>query len=95
MTLKDKLNKFNNWKDRLSAYGLALTLLGVDQTFGSPASGAEYRMSRTAILRGEYVRVLQDEEMFGIIGALIEEPEGSLSEYLADCPMDEYFSLDR
>ena len=89
MTLKDKLNKFNNWKDRLSAYGLALTLLGVDQTFGSPASGAEYRMSRTAILRGEYVRVLQDEEMFGIIGELIKEPEGSLSEYLADCPMDE------
>ena len=89
MTLKDKINKFNNWKDRLSAYGLALTMLGVDQTFGSPVKGAEYRMSRTAILRGEYVRVLQDEEMYGIIGDLIKEPEGSFEEFLTDSPMDE------
>lgn len=82
MTIKEKIDKFNNWKERLSAYGLALTMLGVDQTFGSPSQGAEYRMSRTAVLRGEYVRVLQNEEIFGIIKELMGEPEGSLGEYL-------------
>ena len=89
MTLNDKLKEFNNWKERLSAYGMALTLLGVDQTFGSPIEGAEYRIGKTAVLRGEYVRVLQDEDMYGIISELIKEPEGAFEEYLKESPMDE------
>lgn len=89
MTTKERLNRFNNWKERLSAFDLALTLLGVDQVFGSPSEGADYRMGKTAILRGEYVRLLQDEEMSGIIRELMGEPEGALGEYLLDGQLDE------
>lgn len=89
MNLKEKLNKFDNWKERLSAYGMALTLLGVDQTNGAPKMGQEFRMNKTAILQGEYLRVYKDVEMFDIICELMSEPEGSLQEFLEEGGLDE------
>ena len=78
MKVSDKIKKFNEWEERLSAYRMALTLIGIDQTLGAPPQGAEYRDSRSAILQGEFRRLVKDEEMFGLIGELIGEASGEL-----------------
>lgn len=89
VNLNEKINKFCKWEERLSAYRMALTLIGIDQTAGAPSSGADYRDSRAALLQGEFRRVLYDDEIFGIIGELLGEPEGALIEEACRNDLDE------
>lgn len=70
LTKEEKINRFNEWQNRLSAYQLAFGIMGVDQTAVPPSEGAAYRAEKTAILQGEYRKVLQNEEMYEIISDL-------------------------
>ena len=73
MNREERLNSFRKWQETLSAYRMALTLIGIDANAKPPSEGASYRGSRRAVLMGEYQRVLKDEEMFRITEELAED----------------------
>ncbi len=88
MNIKYNIIEFKNWQKRLSAYRMALSLIGADQTFGAPSQGALYRSERTAILQGEYIKTFQDPKMYEIIGSLSSLSEEELSDYLSGSGYD-------
>ena len=73
MTGEERLGEFRSWQERLSAYRLALSVMGVDANDRAPQEGAAYRGDRRAILTGEYRRLLQDDRMYEIVEALSED----------------------
>ncbi len=75
MSVEEKIKEFRKWDKRLSAYQLALSLMGIDQVNGCPNEGAEYRGERSAILYGEFMRLLQDDKMYEIICDLKDSEE--------------------
>lgn len=80
MNIKEKIIEFKNWQKRLSAYRMALSLIGADQTFGAPSEGAVYRSQRTAVLHGEYIKVYQDESMYDLMKSLDSLSEKELAD---------------
>ena len=88
MNIKDNIIEFKNWQKRLSAYRMALSLIGADQTFGAPSEGALYRSQRTAVLHGEYIKAFRDEKMYDIISSLDKFSEEELSENMAGSGYD-------
>ncbi|MBO5994666.1 MAG: carboxypeptidase M32 [Firmicutes bacterium] len=75
MSVDEKIKEFRVWEKRLSAYQMALSLMEIDQINGSPEEGAEYRGDRSAILYGEFMRLLQDDKMYEIICDLKDSDE--------------------
>ena len=65
-----KLKAFREWQDRLAAYRMALSLIGVDANADAPSEGAAYRAGKKAILVGEYRKLQKDEEMYALTGEL-------------------------
>ncbi|MBR6225136.1 MAG: carboxypeptidase M32, partial [Firmicutes bacterium] len=88
MNIKDNIIEFKNWQKRLSAYRMALSLIGADQTFGAPSEGALFRSQRTAVLHGEYIKAFRDEKMYDIISSLDRLSEEELSENMAGSGYD-------
>ena len=88
MNIKNNIIEFKNWQKRLSAYRMALSLIGADQTFGAPSEGALYRSQRTAVLHGEYIKAFRDEKMYDIISSLDRLSEEELSENMAGSDYD-------
>jgi len=88
MNITDNIIEFKNWQKRLSAYRMALSLIGADQTFGAPSEGAAYRSQHTAILQGEYINILQDDKMYDIISSISPLSEEELSENLSGTRFD-------
>ena len=88
MNIKDNIIEFKNWQKRLSAYRMALSLIGADQTFGAPSEGSLYRSQRTAVLHGEYIKAFRDEKMYDIISSLDRLSEEELSENMAGSGYD-------
>ena len=84
MNIKEKIIEFTNWQKRLSAYRMALSLIGADQTFGAPLEGAAYRNRCTALLHGEYIKIFQDDSMYDLIRSLGSLSEEELSENMPD-----------
>ncbi len=72
LSREEMIQKFDSWQKRLSAYELAFSIMGVDQVAVPPSQGASYRAERSAILQGEYRKLLQDDEMYDIICRLKE-----------------------
>ncbi|MBO4888469.1 MAG: carboxypeptidase M32 [Firmicutes bacterium] len=64
MDTADRIRIFREWNKRLSAYQMAMTMIGLDANAAPPRAGASYRGERRAILAGEYRRLLKDEAMF-------------------------------
>ncbi|MBQ7059450.1 MAG: carboxypeptidase M32 [Firmicutes bacterium] len=63
MDKAERIRLFREWNKRLSAYQMAMTMIGLDANT-APVAGASYRGERRAILAGEYRRLLKDEAMF-------------------------------
>ena len=50
MNLDEKVQLFRSWLERMAAYRMALTIIGVDKTAKAPSQGADYRNRKTALL---------------------------------------------
>lgn len=73
MTNEDKLRKFHNWLERIAAYQMALTIIGIDKTAKAPSQGAEYRNQKTALLSGDLMKIRNDPEMYELMEELSQE----------------------
>jgi len=73
MNLDEKVQLFRSWLERMAAYRMALTIIGVDKTAKAPSQGADYRNRKTALLSGELIRIQNDPEMYQLMEELSEE----------------------
>ena len=53
MISEEKLQKYQDWLFRRSAYSMALSIIMTDKMTVAPSGGNEYRDARTAFLSGE------------------------------------------
>ena len=73
MNLNEKLQKYNEWVFRMSAYRMALSIIAIDKLTVAPEAGADYRDKRTAFLAGELFSVQTDPEMEKLLNELRTE----------------------
>lgn len=73
MNLNEKLQKYNDWVFRMSAYRMALAVIGIDKLTVAPEAGSDYRDKRTAFLSGELFSIETDPEMLKLIEELLED----------------------
>lgn len=73
MNLNEKLQKYNEWVFRMSAYRMALSIIAIDKLTVAPEAGADYRDKRTAFLAGELFSVQTDPEMEQLLNELRTE----------------------
>ncbi|MBQ3461267.1 MAG: carboxypeptidase M32 [Solobacterium sp.] len=73
MNLNEKLQKYNEWVFRMSAYRMALSIIAIDKLTVAPEAGADYRDKRTAFLAGELFSVQTDPEMAQLLNELRTE----------------------
>ena len=73
MTKEELLKKYDEWVLKMSAYGMALAIIGVDKQTVAPKAGNEYRDLRTSILAGEAFSIETDPEMKEVLEALLKE----------------------
>ena len=70
---EELLKEFNEWVMKLSAYQMALSLIGVDKLTLAPQGGAPYRDERTAVLAGEMFSLETDAHMVDVRRQLLKE----------------------
>ena len=75
MELEEKLRRFMDWRNQLSAYRMALIIIGIDSNGGAPLQGADYRSRRRAVLVEAYEKLRSDDEMYDIICSLNENSQ--------------------
>ena len=73
MNTEQKLQQYKDWVFRLSAYNMALAIIGIDKLTVAPAGGSEYRDKRTAFLAGELFTLETDPEMIQILKELKDD----------------------
>ena len=73
MTKEELLKKYEEWVLKMSAYDMALAIIGVDKQTVAPKAGNEYRDYRTSILSGEAFSIQTDPEMKEVLEALLQE----------------------
>ncbi len=74
MTLQEALNQYNDWKFRLSAYEMALSIINIDRLTVAPSDGAAYRDERTAFLSGELFSIQTDPQILPVLKQLKDSP---------------------
>ena len=75
MTDSEKLQKYNEWVFRKSAYNMALSMIMVDKMTVAPSGGAAYVDKRTAYLAGELFSIETDPEMIEILREMKDDPD--------------------
>ena len=70
---KEELKQFETWQMRLSAYQMALALIGIDKETVAPEDGTAYRDERTAVLDGEYYRIASDPAIYALLKRMKED----------------------
>ena len=73
MTTEEKIQKYNEWIFRRSAYEMALKIIGIDKMTVAPVAGASYRDKRTAYLSGELFSIETDEKMLPVLKDLMHD----------------------
>ena len=73
MAKEELLKKYEEWVLKMSAYQMALAIIGVDKQTVAPKAGNEYRDLRTSILAGEAFSIQTDPEMKDVLEALLKE----------------------
>ncbi len=74
MTKEEKLQKYEDWLFRRSAYQMALAVIGIDKLTVAPPAGSAYRDSRTAYLAGELFSIQNDPEMISLLKEMKDDP---------------------
>ncbi len=73
MTTAEKIKKYEDWVFRVSAYSMALSIIGIDKMTVAPPGGAAYRDEREAFLSGELFSIETDPEIIEILGELKDD----------------------
>lgn len=74
------LEKYNEWKFKMSSYQMALAIIGIDKMTVAPVNGASYRDKRTAYLAGELFSIQTDKNMLQVLKAIQEDE--SIEDYI-------------
>ena len=83
MTTQEKLKKYKDWVFRMSAYNMALAIIGIDSQTVAPKDGSEYRDQRTAFLAGELFSIETEPEMITLLQELNEDDSLSYEDHRA------------
>ena len=75
MTLQDILKQYEDWKFRVSAYDMALSIINIDKLTVAPPAGASFRDERTAFLAGELFSIQTDPAILPVFAELKNNPE--------------------
>ncbi|MDO4415541.1 MAG: carboxypeptidase M32 [Erysipelotrichaceae bacterium] len=67
MISEEKIQKYNDWLFRKSAYDMALSIIMTDKMTVAPIGGSAYRDARTAYLSGELFSIVTDPEILEIL----------------------------
>ena len=75
MTLQDILKQYEDWKFRVSAYDMALSIINIDKLTVAPPAGASFRDERTAFLAGELFSIQTDPAILPVFAELKNNPK--------------------
>ena len=75
MGREENRKRFEEWQKKLSAYQMALTLIGLDANQHPLSDGADYRNERTAILSSEYMKLQHEEGIEDLLTSLFNDEE--------------------
>lgn len=70
---EETLKVYEDWKFKVSAYEMALSIIGVDKLTVAPSGGDAYRDQRTAYLAGEAFKILSDESMVSVFEEVMND----------------------
>ena len=70
-----RLESYQEWVRKMSAYQMALSLIEVDKQTLAPSAGADYRDDRASILAGELFTIKTDPEQAEIRRQLLQEED--------------------
>ena len=70
MTFQDTLKTYEDWKFRLSAYDMALSIINIDKLTVAPPAGTSFRDERTAFLAGELFSIQTDPKILPVLAEL-------------------------
>lgn len=74
MTIQEALKQYEEWKFRLSAYDMALSIINIDRMTVAPSDGSAYRDERSAFLSGEKFSIETDPAIRPVLEILKENP---------------------
>lgn len=72
MTKQELLNQYHDWVMKMSAYEMALSIIGIDKQTVAPTAGSKYRDERTAYLAGELFSIEVDPKMTEVRNNLLQ-----------------------
>ncbi|MCR5793932.1 MAG: carboxypeptidase M32 [Solobacterium sp.] len=75
MIAKEKIEKYKDWIFRMSAYNMALSVIGIDKLTVAPAGGNAYRDERSAFLAGELFTISTDPQMAEILKEMKDDTD--------------------
>jgi carboxypeptidase Taq len=75
MIAKEKLQAYQDWLFRKSAYDMALSIIMTDKMTVAPAGGSEYRDARTAYLSGELFSIVTAPEIIALLKEMKDDPD--------------------
>ncbi len=107
MTNNEALERYQDWKFRISAYEMALNIINIDKLTVAPPAGAPYRDSRSAFLSGELFSIQTDPSILPILSAIQNDEQNSADirkeaelckqeiEKIRVIPKDEYVAFEQ
>lgn len=75
MISEEKLQKYQDWLFKRSAYSMALSIIMTDKMTVAPSGGNEYRDARTAFLSGELFSIDTDPEIIAILKEMKDDAD--------------------
>ena len=94
MTSEDALKQYSDWKFRLSAYEMAISIINIDKMTVAPQAGAAFRDERTAFLSGEAFAIQNDPKILPVLQLILkEEPEDSFLRKEAELYLKEIMKI--
>ncbi len=75
MISEEKLQKYQDWLFRMSAYNMALSIIMTDKMTVAPSGGGAYRDARTAYLSGELFSIVTDPEIVALLREMKDDDD--------------------
>lgn len=73
MNTEENRKKFRDWTFRMSAYQMALSIIGIDKMTVAPEGGSSFRDPRTAYLSGELFSIETDPSMHAALKEMSQD----------------------
>ena len=90
MTKEEMLEKLKDWQDKVNAYGMALTIIGIDANNNPPTDGASYRNEKRAYLAGEAFKISNDPSIYELLTQLEKEELDGDTRRIVELHLEEF-----